>query len=71
MGWGAVREINVAEIARFGHLLIISMLAEIEAAAESLSPQDQQELLLFLATRLPAAGGVWSQPRNSPRSRRD
>ncbi len=30
----------------------MSTLAEIEAAAERLSPQDKQELLRFLATRL-------------------
>lgn len=30
----------------------MSTLAEIETAAESLSPQEKQELLRFLATRL-------------------
>jgi hypothetical protein len=30
----------------------MSSLAEIEAAAESLSPEEKQELLRFLATRL-------------------
>jgi hypothetical protein len=45
----------------------MSTLSEIEAAAESLAPQDQQELLLFLATRLHAAGGVLPPPRDIPK----
>jgi hypothetical protein len=36
----------------------MSTLAEIEAAAESLAPEEQQELLLFLAARLHASGGA-------------
>ena len=36
----------------------VSTLAEIEAAAESLPPEQKQELLLFLATRLRAQGGA-------------
>ena len=45
----------------------MSTLSEIEAAAESLAPQDKQELLLFLATRLPAAGRVLPPPRDLPK----
>ena len=45
----------------------MSTLAEIEAAADSLPPKDQQELLLFLATRLHAAGGVLPPPRDIPK----
>ena len=45
----------------------MSTLAEIEAAAESLPPQDLQELLLFLATRLHATGGVLPPPRDIPK----
>ncbi len=45
----------------------MSTLSEIEAAAESLVPQDQQKLLLFLATRLHAAGGVLPPPRDLPK----
>ncbi|MEA3207196.1 MAG: hypothetical protein QOE70_253 [Chthoniobacter sp.] len=45
----------------------MSTLAAIEAAAESLPPQDQQELLLFLATRLHAAGGALPPPRDIPK----
>ena len=45
----------------------MSTLAEIETAAEALPPQDQQELLLFLATRLHAAGGALPPPRDIPR----
>ena len=44
----------------------IRTLAEIEAAAESLEPREQQELLLFLATRLHAAGGALPPPRDIP-----
>jgi hypothetical protein len=40
----------------------MSTLAEIEAAAESLSPEEKQELLRFLATRL---GG--QRPAAKPR----
>jgi hypothetical protein len=45
----------------------MSTLAEIEAAAEALPPQEQQELLLFLATRLHAAGGALPPPRDIPK----
>ena len=36
----------------------MSTLAEIEAAADSLPPEQKQELLLFLAARLRSAGEV-------------
>ena len=45
----------------------MSTLAEIEAAAEALPPQEQQELLFFLATRLHAAGGTLPPPRDIPK----
>ena len=45
----------------------MSTLAEIEAAADSLAPQDQQELVFFLATRLHAAGGALPPPRDIPK----
>jgi hypothetical protein len=45
----------------------MSTLAEIEAAAEALPPEEQQELLLFLATRLHAAGGALPPPRDIPK----
>ena len=45
----------------------MNTLAEIESAAESLPPQEQQELLLFLATRLHAAGGALPPPRDLPK----
>ena len=41
----------------------MSTLAEIEAAADSLSPAEKQELLLFLATRLRADGRELPPPR--------
>jgi hypothetical protein len=45
----------------------MSTLAEIEAAAETLSPRQQQELMLFLATRLHSTGGVLPPPRDIPK----
>lgn len=45
----------------------MSTLTEIESAVETLAPQEQQELLLFLATRLHAAGGVLPPPRDIPK----
>lgn len=38
-------------------------LAEIEAAAVSLSPAEKQELMLFLASRLRAEGAKLPEPR--------
>jgi hypothetical protein len=45
----------------------MSTLAEIEAAADSLSPEQKQELLLFLATRLRAHGTRPPEPRKFSR----
>jgi hypothetical protein len=44
-------------------LLIKVTLADIEAAVDSLSPAEKQELMLFLATRLRAEGAVLPEPR--------
>ena len=41
----------------------MSTLAEIEAAADALSPQQKQELMLFLAARLRANGAKMPEPR--------
>ena len=41
----------------------MSTLREIEAAADSLPPAQQQELLLFLVARLRAHGGQLPLPR--------
>ncbi len=45
----------------------MSTLAEIEAAADALTPEQKQELLLFLATRLRAHGGTSPEPRKFSR----
>lgn len=45
----------------------MSTLVELKAAAEALSPQNLQELFLFLATRLHAAGGALPPPRDIPK----
>lgn len=42
----------------------MSTLLEIETAVDSLPVQEQQELLLFLAARLHAAGGALPPPRD-------
>ena len=39
------------------HYFTMSSLAEIEQAAEKLSPQQKQELMLFLGARLRATNG--------------
>ena len=44
----------------------MSTLAEIEAAADTLPPEQQQELLLFLAARLHGASGKLPPPRDIP-----
>jgi hypothetical protein len=44
----------------------MSTLMEIEAAADQLPADQQQELLLFLATRLHTAGGALPPPRDIP-----
>ena len=41
----------------------MSNLAEIEAAADALSPEQKQELMLFLAARLRAQGARMPEPR--------
>ena len=43
--------------------MTMSTLAEIEAAADALPPQQKQELLLFLAARLRAESGNPPEPR--------
>ena len=45
----------------------MSTLAEIEAAADALTPEQKQELLLFLATRLRAQGARLPEPRKFAR----
>jgi hypothetical protein len=40
------------------HYFIMSSLAEIERAAETLTPEQQQELMLFLGARLREANGM-------------
>jgi hypothetical protein len=45
----------------------MSTLAEIEKAAEALPPEQKQELLLFLATRLRIGGASLPEPRRFPR----
>jgi hypothetical protein len=41
----------------------VSKLEEIEAAAEALPPEEKQQLMLFLATRLRAQGVKMPEPR--------
>ena len=41
----------------------MSTLAEIEAAADALPPEEKQELILFLATRLRGSGAKLPPPR--------
>lgn len=45
----------------------MSKLEEIEAAAETLPPEQKQELMLFLATRLRAQGVKLPEPRQFSR----
>ena len=45
----------------------MTTLAEIEAAVEALPPAQKEELFLFLATRLRAAGGELPAPREFSR----
>jgi len=42
----------------------MSTLAVIEAAADQLSPEEKQELILFLAARLRATGAELPRPRS-------
>lgn len=45
----------------------MSNLAEIEAAADALPPEQKQELMLFLAARLRAQGAQMPEPRKFSR----
>jgi hypothetical protein len=45
----------------------VSKLDEIEAAAEALAPEEKQELMLFLATRLRGQGLPMPEPRKFSR----
>jgi hypothetical protein len=45
----------------------VSKLDEIEAAAESLAPEEKQQLMLFLATRLRGQGVRMPEPRKFSR----
>jgi hypothetical protein len=49
----------------------MSTLAEIEAAADALPPEQKQELLLFLAARLRAQGAALPEPRDLSRDQID
>lgn len=42
---------------------VMSTLTEIEEAADALTPEQKQELILFLATRLRASGARMPSPR--------
>jgi hypothetical protein len=46
---------------------LVSTLSEIEAAADALTAEPKQELLLFLAARLRAEGARLPQPRKFSR----
>jgi hypothetical protein len=45
----------------------VSKLDEIEAAAETLPPEEKQQLMLFLATRLRGQGVRMPEPRKFSR----
>ena len=45
----------------------VSKLDEIEAAAEALAPEEKQQLMLFLATRLRGQGVRMPEPRKFSR----
>lgn len=62
---------NLEQAVKIDNLAGMSTLAEIETAADALPPQEQQELLLFLATRLHAAGGALPPPRDIPKEQID
>jgi hypothetical protein len=49
----------------------MSTLSEIEEAAARLSPQQKQELILFLAARLRAEGAEMPYPRKYSREEMD
>ncbi len=48
---------------------VMSTLAEIEEAADALPPEEKQELMFFLATRLRAQGAQLPEPRKFTRDR--
>jgi hypothetical protein len=45
----------------------VSKLEEIEAATETLPPEQKQELLLFLVTRMRSQGATLPEPRKFSR----
>jgi hypothetical protein len=45
----------------------MSTLAEVQAAADTLAPEEKQELILFLAARLRSAGVSLPPPRKFSR----
>ena len=49
----------------------MSTLIEIETVVDSLPVQEQQELMLYIATRLHSAGGVLPPPRDIPKEQID
>ena len=53
--------------ARMKHYFSMSSLAEIEKAAEALSPEQKQELMLFLGARLRAGRAGLPEPRQFSR----
>ena len=55
--------ILLCSITYFCYNNCMSTLAEIEEAADALSPEQKQELLLFLAARLRAQGAILPRPR--------
>jgi hypothetical protein len=58
---------RVDEQSILGHYSGMSTLAEIEKAAENLSPQQKQELILFLGARLRAERATLPEPRQFSR----
>jgi len=50
-----------------GYCFAVSTLSEIEAAADALTPEQKQELLLFLAARLRTQGVRLPEPRKFSR----
>lgn len=53
------------------YVCAMSTLAEIEAAADALPPEQKQELILFLAARLRAGAGELPPPREFSREQID
>jgi len=54
---------SVADLDQFTRHAEMSTLVEIEEAAAKLSPEEKQELILFLAARLRAGGAEMPAPR--------